>query len=91
VTATPFSWLWTLLLCFCGFSVFVLFFYPQRIPAAYACKNFYLARIHQQDWVKGDCSDVLVTLSRMHSKLRGDQSAKETKSSAQAFVRTTTK
>ena len=27
----------------------------------------------------------------MHSKLRGDQAAKETKSSAQAFVRTTTK
>lgn len=36
------------------------------------CKAFYLSRLHDQSWVRGDYSDILVTMSRVYSILRGD-------------------
>jgi SPX domain protein involved in polyphosphate accumulation len=36
------------------------------------CKAFYLARLHDQSWVRGDYSDILVSMSRVYSAIRGD-------------------
>jgi len=55
------------------------------------CKSFYVARMHQQGWVRGDYSDIVVQLSSIYSSLRGDKTAKENDSSSQAFMRSTTK
>lgn len=48
--------------------------HDRRLPNP--CKEFYMARLHDQSWVRGDFSDVMVTMSRVYSKLRGDE-AKE--------------
>ncbi len=37
------------------------------------CKKFYVARLNEQPWVKGDYSDVMVTMSKIYSTLRGDE------------------
>jgi hypothetical protein len=47
------------------------------------CRQFYIAHLHQQPWVQGNYSDVLVYLSSVYSQLRGDASGKENKDSAQ--------
>jgi hypothetical protein len=41
------------------------------------CKTFYTARLHDQSWVRGDYSDVMVTMSRVYSLIRGDEEVKE--------------
>ena len=63
----------------------------------------YLARLHRAPWVQGNYSDVLVHLSRVHALLRGDSDGARdgadadaarraaAASSAQGFVRSTTK
>ena len=33
-------------------------------------KTFYISRLQNQTWVRGDYSDILVSISRVHSKLR---------------------
>lgn len=48
--------------------------HDRRLPNP--CKEFYMARLHDQSWVRGDFSDIMVTMSRVYSKLRGDE-AKE--------------
>jgi SPX domain protein involved in polyphosphate accumulation/uncharacterized membrane protein YidH (DUF202 family) len=55
------------------------------------CKAFYIGRMHSQAWVKGDYSDIVVQMSRMYSLIRGDNSAQESDSSSQSFMRSTTK
>jgi SPX domain protein involved in polyphosphate accumulation/uncharacterized membrane protein YidH (DUF202 family) len=65
--------------------------HDKQMPLSFACKNFYVGKLHQENWVKGDYSDVLVQLSRIHSKLRQDKAAAANHDAAQAFVRTTTK
>jgi SPX domain protein involved in polyphosphate accumulation/uncharacterized membrane protein YidH (DUF202 family) len=55
------------------------------------CRTFYTARLHEQSWVRGDYSDVLVTMSRVYSKLRGDQEIEEQENAKQDFVRSTRK
>eukprot|EP00877_Chromochloris_zofingiensis_P009475 jgi/Chrzof1/4781/Cz14g26070.t1 len=55
------------------------------------CRQFYIAHLHQQPWVQGNYSDVLVQLSGVYSQLRGDTTGKKNEDAAQGFVRSTTK
>lgn len=55
------------------------------------CRAFYTARLHEQSWVRGDYSDVMVTMSRIYSKLRKDRVVAETDDAKQNFVRSTRK
>lgn len=36
------------------------------------CKDFYVTRLHDQSWSRGDYSDVLMSLSRVYASIRGD-------------------
>ena len=36
------------------------------------CSAFYIGRLHQQEWVRGDFSDIIVNISRLYSLIRGD-------------------
>lgn len=45
--------------------------YNRHLPNP--CKAFYTARLHDQSWVRGDYSDVMVTLSRVYEVIRGDE------------------
>ena len=56
-----------------------------------ACKQFYINRMHNQAWVRGDYSDIVVRLSTIYSTLRDDHVAEENKNAAQAFIRQTTR
>jgi len=58
---------------------------------AHACKQFYINRMHNQAWVRGDYSDVVVRLSAIYAALRDDHVAEENNDAAQAFSRSTTK
>lgn len=64
--------------------------HDKMVPHA-PCRQFYVAHLHQQPWVQGTYSDLLVHLSNVHSKLRGDTSGQKNEDSAQGFVRSTTK
>ncbi|KAG2429574.1 hypothetical protein HXX76_010809 [Chlamydomonas incerta] len=55
------------------------------------CRQFYVAHLHQQPWVQGNYSDLLVSLSNLYSKLRGDSSGEKNEDAAQGFTRSTTK
>lgn len=55
------------------------------------CRAFYTARLHEQSWVRGDYSDVMVTMSRIYSKLRKDKVVEETDNAKQCFLRSTKK
>lgn len=50
--------------------------HDRRLPNP--CKFFYLARLHDQSWVRGDYSDVIVSMSRVYSKIRGDETLEAT-------------
>ena len=47
--------------------------------------------MHNQAWVRGDYSDVVVKLSGIYSALRQDHTAEENKDASQSFLRSTTK
>eukprot|EP00192_Tetraselmis_astigmatica_P008513 CAMPEP_0117660690 /NCGR_PEP_ID=MMETSP0804-20121206/7099_1 /TAXON_ID=1074897 /ORGANISM="Tetraselmis astigmatica, Strain CCMP880" /LENGTH=672 /DNA_ID=CAMNT_0005467429 /DNA_START=58 /DNA_END=2076 /DNA_ORIENTATION=- len=53
--------------------------------------QFFINNLHNQPWTMGNCSDILVRLSGVHSKLRGDIAAQKNEDAAQGFVRSTTK
>eukprot|EP00596_Hydrurales_sp_CCMP1899_P008312 CAMPEP_0119042730 /NCGR_PEP_ID=MMETSP1177-20130426/16114_1 /TAXON_ID=2985 /ORGANISM="Ochromonas sp, Strain CCMP1899" /LENGTH=664 /DNA_ID=CAMNT_0007009715 /DNA_START=325 /DNA_END=2319 /DNA_ORIENTATION=+ len=55
------------------------------------CKAFYTARLHDQSWVRGDYSDVMVTLSRVYEVIRGDEKVIANENEKQDFVRSTRK
>lgn len=55
--------------------------HDKRLPNP--CKAFYTARLHEQSWVRGDYSDVLVNMSRVYSKLRGDREVEEKENAKQ--------
>jgi len=55
------------------------------------CSAFYIGRLHQQGWVRGDYSDVIVNISNVYSAIRGDTSKEDSKGAAQNFLRKTTK
>ncbi|KAG5176603.1 VTC domain-containing protein [Tribonema minus] len=65
--------------------------HDKNLPASPPCRAFYMARLHNQSWVRGDYSDVLVTLSRMYGQLRGDTHGKQEESGKQNFIRSTKK
>lgn len=58
---------------------------------SHACKQFYINRMHNQAWVRGDYSDVVVRLSAIYSALRNDHAAEENNDASQSFSRSTTK
>jgi SPX domain protein involved in polyphosphate accumulation len=37
------------------------------------CKSFYIVRLQGQSWLRADYSDIMVSMSRVYSKLRGDK------------------
>lgn len=45
--------------------------HDKRLPNP--CRAFYTSRLHDQSWVRGDYSDVIVAMSRVYSALRGDE------------------
>lgn len=55
------------------------------------CKSFYISRLHDQNWVRGDYSDVIVMMSRVYGAIRGDATVQEKESAAQNFCRSTSK
>jgi VTC domain len=64
--------------------------HDKALPFA-PCQQFYTAHLHQQPWVQGNSSDILVKLSNVYSQLRGDQSGVKNEDASQGFVRSTTK
>ena len=58
--------------------------HDRRLPNP--CKAFYIARLHEQSWVRGDFSDVIVTMSRIYSTIRGDISAAPNQDEKQVFA-----
>lgn len=58
--------------------------HDRRLPNP--CKAFYLSRLHEQSWVKGDYSDVLVTMSRIYSTIRGDEEAEAKHDEKQVLI-----
>lgn len=64
--------------------------HDKALPHA-PCRQFYVTHLHQQPWVQGNYSDLLVALSNVYSKLRGDTSGLKNEDAAQGFVRSTTK
>jgi SPX domain protein involved in polyphosphate accumulation len=63
--------------------------HDRRLPNP--CKNFYMGRLREQSWIRGDYSDVIVSLSRAFGCLRGDDKPEEKETEKQAFVRSTRK
>ena len=55
------------------------------------CKAFYTARLHDQSWVRGDYSDVMVIMSRIYEIIRGDVKVEEVQNDKQDFCRSTRK
>ncbi len=57
------------------------------------CRQFYMSRLHnrRKSWMRGDYSDVLVSLSRLFGSLRGDTVVKPPPGEQQDFVRSTKK
>lgn len=47
------------------------------------CRQFYIAHLHQQPWVQGTYSDVLVQLSNVYSQLRGDSTGTKNEDASQ--------
>ena len=55
------------------------------------CRQFYIAHLHNQPWVQGNYSELMVILSSIFSDLRGDTLAAAIGGTSQAFNRSTTK
>lgn len=51
-----------------GFHL-VLTEHDARLPST-PCKAFYIARLHEQPWVRGDHSDIIVAMSKIFHILR---------------------
>jgi SPX domain protein involved in polyphosphate accumulation len=49
------------------------------------CRQFYIAHLHNQPWVQGNYSELMVILSSVFSQLRGDQLAEAQGGSAQVW------
>jgi SPX domain protein involved in polyphosphate accumulation len=63
----------------------------KNLPSTFACKAFYVNRLHSQAWVRGDYSDIVVRLSNLYSLLRKDHVAAEHQDASQSFMRSTSK
>ena len=58
--------------------------HDKRLPNP--CKSFYITRLHEQAWVKGDHSDLIVLMSSVYSALRGDEEVEETEAEKQVMI-----
>lgn len=58
--------------------------HDRRLPNP--CKDFYIARLHDQSWVRGDHSDIMVVMSRVYSALRGDETITEKETARQVKI-----
>lgn len=56
--------------------------HDKRLPSL-ACKSFYISRLHQQSWIQIDHSDIIVTMSRVYTTIRGDEAAVQEDSAKQ--------
>lgn len=45
--------------------------HDKNLPQS-PCRQFYISHLHNQPWVQGNYSDLLVALSQVYSELRGD-------------------
>lgn len=63
--------------------------HDRRLPNP--CKAFYTNRLHDQSWVRGDYSDVIVSMSQIYASLRGDEAVEAKEDERQNFVRSTRK
>ena len=63
--------------------------HDRRLPNP--CKTFFVGRLYEQSWIKGDFSDVFVKISRLYSSLRGDDDSPAAENARQDFVRSTRK
>lgn len=64
--------------------------HDKLLPAT-PCRQFYMSRVHHSDWISSNYSNIFVDLSRIHSKIRNDESGVENTDAKQDFVRTTRK
>ena len=64
--------------------------HDKNIPSA-PCRQFYVSHLHNQPWVQGNYSDLMLMLSNLYSQIRGDELAEASGGAAQAFNRSTTK
>ena len=46
--------------------------HDKKLPQS-PCSQFYISHLHNQPWVQGNYSDLLLSLSNIYSQLRGDQ------------------
>lgn len=44
--------------------------HDRRLPNP--CQSLYMTRLHEQKWVKGEYSDVMMRFSRVYQRLRGE-------------------
>lgn len=58
--------------------------HDKRLPNP--CKSFYISRLHEQGWVKGDHSEVIVLMSAVYGALRGDEVVEEKESEKQVSI-----
>ncbi|KAH7623032.1 hypothetical protein Ndes2526B_g02326 [Nannochloris sp. 'desiccata'] len=49
--------------------------HDKNMPSS-PCRQFYISHLHNQPWVQGNYSDLLMSLSNVYSELRGDLPAK---------------
>ena len=45
--------------------------HDKNLPQS-PCRQFYISHLHNQPWVQGNYSDLLLSLSNVYSELRGD-------------------
>ena len=64
--------------------------HDKNVPSA-PCRQFYVSHLHNQPWVQGNYSDLMLMLSNLYSQIRGDELAEASGGAAQAFNRSTTK
>ena len=48
--------------------------HDKNIPSA-PCRQFYVSHLHNQPWVQGNYSDLMLMLSNLYSQIRGDELA----------------
>ena len=59
--------------------------HDKKLPDL-ACKQFYIAQLHKQPWLRGEFSDVFVRLSKLFSDLRGDHSGVKNEDASQVCL-----
>ncbi len=67
--------------------------HDKLLPRSPPCRQFIMSRLHnrRKSWMRGDYSDVLVSLSRLFGSLRGDNVVQPPPGDQQDFVRSTKK